>query len=155
MKQFAYKINNYVLYFDIYNSFNDKAFEDIVLNPISTLPKVLSPRKPAAVHNDDEGSVHNDDEGSVHNDEGSENDGSVDGDFVDNDYEVDDEDDDLFWDNVDDGVVDEGAAKGIVVSKGYKRNAPFGKENMATERQWDEISTDEDELELPDSDEEG
>jgi len=56
----------------------------------------------------------------------------------------------IFWDNVDDGVVDEGAGMGIVVSKGYKRNAPVGKENMA-ERQWDEISTDEDELELPDS----
>ena len=37
----------------------------------------------------------------------------------------------IFWDNVDDGVVDEGAGMGIVVSKGYKRNAPVGKENMA------------------------
>ena len=123
MKQVAYKINNFVLYFDIYNSF--KAF-------ISE-----------AVRHDDEGSNI------------SDIDGSVDGEFVDSEYEVDAEDDDLFWENVDDGVVDEGAAKGIVVSKGNKRNTPFGKENMATERQWDEISTDEDELELPDSDEEG
>jgi len=50
--------------------------------------------------------------------EGSDKDGSTDGEFVDSDYEVDDDDDDLFYDNVDDGVVDEGAAKGIVVSQG-------------------------------------
>jgi hypothetical protein len=60
-----------------------------------------------------------------------------------------------FFDNVDDGVVDEGATKGIVLSKGKKRNAPSGKENKATRREWDEFSSDEDELELPDSDEEG
>jgi hypothetical protein len=60
-----------------------------------------------------------------------------------------------FFDNVDDGVVDEGATKGIVPSKGKKRNAPSNKENKATRREWDEFSSDEDELELPDSDEEG
>ena len=62
-------------------------------------------------------------------------DGSTDGEFVDSDYEVDDDDDDLFYDNVDDGVVDEGAAKGMVLSKGKKRNAPSGKQNMATDRE--------------------
>jgi hypothetical protein len=52
-------------------------------------------------------------------------------------------------------VVDQGAAMGIVVSKGHNRNAPYGRENMQTPRQWDELSSDEDELELPDSDVEG
>jgi len=133
MKQVAYHVNNFVLYFDIYKSFKTSDWDDNVVNP----------GKPAAER-------HDDDDGDF---VASDNDGSVDGDFVDSDYEVDHEDD-LFWDNVDDGVVDEGAGMGIVVSKGYKRNAPVGKENMA-ERQWDEISTDEDELELPDSNGEG
>ncbi|XP_066347601.1 uncharacterized protein [Miscanthus floridulus] len=112
MKQVAYHVNNFVLYFDIYKSFKTSDWDDNVVNL----------GKPAAERHDD------DDEDFV----ASDNDGSVDGDFVDSDYEVDHEDDDFFWDNVDDGVVDEGA-----------------------ERQWDEISTDEDELELPDSNGEG
>ncbi|CAD6206977.1 unnamed protein product [Miscanthus lutarioriparius] len=134
IKQVAYHVNNFVLYFDIYKSFKTSDWDDNVVNP----------GKPAAER-------HDDDDGDF---VASDDDGSVDGDFVDSDYEVDHEDDDFFWDNVDDGVVDEGAGMGIVVSKGYKRNAPVGKENMA-ERQWDEISTDEDELELPDSNGEG
>ncbi|CAD6217990.1 unnamed protein product [Miscanthus lutarioriparius] len=128
MKQVAYKVKNFVLYFDQYNSLDDNAWEDIVLNPVGTLPKVLSPRKVAPERDDDVGS------------EGSDKDGSTDGEFVYSDYEVDDDDDDLFYDNVDDGMVDEGAAKGM---------------NMATDREWDEPSSDEDELELPDSNEEG
>jgi len=138
MNQFAYKIKNFVMYFDIYNSFD----KDIVLNPIGTLPKMLSPRKVPPERDD------------VGNNNNSDNDGSIDGYFLDSDYEVDDDDDDLFYDNVDDGVVDEGAAKGIVVSKGNKRNAPYGKDKMATVREWDELSSDEDELELP-AEEEG
>lgn len=133
MKQFAYKIKNFVMYFDIYSSFD----KDIMLNPIGTLPKVPLER-------DDVGNNNN-----------SDNDGSTDGNFLDSDYEVHDDDDDLFYDNVDDGVVDEGAAKGIVLSKGKKRNAPYGKEKVATVREWDELLSDEDELELPGSDEEG
>jgi len=52
-------------------------------------------------------------------------------------------------------VVDEGAAKGMILSKGKKRNAPSGKQNMAIDREWDESPSNEHELELPDSDEEG
>jgi hypothetical protein len=138
MKQFAYKIKTFVLYFDIYKSF-DKAWED------GTVPKVLvlSPRKVSPERDD------------VGNNNNSDNDGSIDGDFLDSDYEVDDDDDDIFYDNVDDGVVDEGATKGIVLSKGKKRIVPYGKGKMATDREWDELSSDEDELELPHSDEEG
>jgi len=113
MKQVAYKIKNFVLYFDQYNSLDDNAWEDIVFRD-----RKVAPQKDVDV-------------GS----EGIDKDGSTDGEFVDSDYEVDDDDDDLFYDNVDDGVVDEGAAKGIIVSKGKKRNAPYGKENMITDRE--------------------
>jgi hypothetical protein len=94
----------------------------------------------------------------IHVDEGTtntDNEGSSDVDFVDSDYELDDGDDDLFYDNVDDGVVDEGAGKGMVLSKGKNRNAQSGKGKEGADREWDELTSYEDELELPDSDEEG
>jgi hypothetical protein len=74
MKKFAYKVKNYVLYFDEYNSLDDSAWEDIVLNP-----KKVAPERDADVGN-----------------EGSDKDDITDGEFVDSDYEVVD-DDDLFF----------------------------------------------------------
>jgi hypothetical protein len=74
MKKFAYKVKNYVLYFDEYNSLDDSAWEDIVLNP-----RKVAPERDADVGN-----------------EGRDKDDSTDGEFVDNDYEVVD-DDDLFF----------------------------------------------------------
>jgi hypothetical protein len=79
---------------------------------------VLSPRKVASQRDPDVGS------------EGSDKDDSANGEFVDSDYEVHDDNDDLFYDNVDDGVVDEGATKGIMLGKGKKRNAPYDKEHV-------------------------
>jgi len=107
MKQVAFKVKNYVLYMDHYNTVDDNKFEDIVLNPIATLPAVISHRK-----------MH------VPSD-GDDSEASSDVDFVDSDYAVDDDDDDdLFCDNIDEGVIDEGASKGIVVRAGRKRFAP-------------------------------
>ena len=78
-----------------------------MLNPIATLPAVISPRK-----------MH------VPSD-GDDSEASSDVDFVDSDYAVDDDDDDdLFCDNIDEGVIDEGASKGIVVRAGRKRFPP-------------------------------
>ena len=58
--------------------FAGNMWEDIVVNPIESLPKVLSPRKvPAGIHVD---------EGTKYYD----NEGSSDVDFVDSDYELDD-----------------------------------------------------------------
>jgi hypothetical protein len=50
-------------------------------------------------------------------------------------------------------VVDEGAAKGIMVLAGKNRFAP--QDNEAVGKEWDELDSDEEELELPESDEEG
>ena len=44
MKQVAFKVKNYVLYMDHYNTV-DNNLEDIVLNPIAVLPAGISPRK--------------------------------------------------------------------------------------------------------------
>jgi hypothetical protein len=70
---------------------------------------------------------------------------SEDPDFYDSDYEVEEDDDDLFCDNVDEVV------SGQCV--------PFGKRGFASnileDEGWDEIDTDEEQLELPESDEEG
>ncbi|CAD6338844.1 unnamed protein product [Miscanthus lutarioriparius] len=107
----AFKVKNYVVYMDHYNTIDSK--EDIVFNPIATLPKVISPTKVPIPP-------------STNADDGDDSEGSSEVDFVDSDYEVDDDHDDLFCDNVDEGVVDEGAAKGIIVRAGSKRNAPTG-----------------------------
>jgi hypothetical protein len=67
---------------------------------------------------------------------------------VDWEYELDDEDDDLFADNVDEEVVDEGTAK----------RQKFGSQmrtSVGSGAQCDKLSTDEECLDLPDSNGEG
>ncbi|XP_066380780.1 uncharacterized protein [Miscanthus floridulus] len=142
MKQVAFKVKNYVLFMDHYNSIDGNNWEDIVFNPIASLPKVISSIKvpvPPRTY-----SANCDD---------SEDSSEVD--FVDSYYDVVDDDDDLFCDNVDEGVVDEGAAKGIIVRAGRNRNAPTGIDKDSASKEWDDLNSDEEELELPESDEEG
>ena len=134
MKQVAFKVKNYVLYMDHYNTVDGNNWEDIVYNPIATLPKVPAPARTECADGDD-------------------SECSSDVDFVDSDYAVRDDDDDLFCDDVDEGVVDEGAAKGIMVRAGRKRFGPVDNEPVGKE--WDELDSDEEELELPESGEEG
>jgi len=46
MNQVAHRFNSFVLYFDHHNHVAKNSYkDDIVLNPINTLPKTLSPRK--------------------------------------------------------------------------------------------------------------
>ena len=126
MKQVAFKVKNYVLYMDHYNITDSNNWEDIVFNPIATLPKVISPTKVPVPPSTDA-------------DDGGDSEGSSEVDSIDNDYEV----DDLFCDNVDKGVVHEGATKGIIVKARSKRNAPTSTDKDSAGREWDELDSDE------------
>ena len=81
MKQVAFKVKNYVVYMDHYNTIDSNNWEDTVFNPIATLPKVIGPTKVVVPPRTD----------FV---DGDDNEGSSEVDFVDSDYEV---DDDLFF----------------------------------------------------------
>jgi hypothetical protein len=139
MKQVAFKVKNYVLYLDNYNSLEGSQTEDVLYNPNTSLLKVMSPSKvPASAR-----SEYVDDDSDC----------SSDVDFADSDYDVEEDDDDLFSNNIDEAVVDEGAAKGIMVKAGHNRFGPA--DNEPSGKGWDELDSDEEELELPESDEEG
>lgn len=85
---------------------------------------------------------------------GEESDSDSDSDFVDSDYEIEDDDDDLFVENVDEDVADlgHGKSKGkkVAGSKLKRNTVPFEDSNGLNE-----LSTDEDDLQLSDSDGEG
>jgi hypothetical protein len=104
-----------------------------VANPIASLPKVISPSKVKYVENKWEkvpeyySNLNNsangvdipaDGSSTEAKDEDSGSDG--DSDFIDSDYEVGDDDDNLFVDNVDLDVIDEGVAKGKSIGKDKK-----------------------------------
>ncbi|CAN6299512.1 unnamed protein product [Urochloa humidicola] len=104
------KVKNYVLYVDHDDSIVGFSWDDIIANPVASLPKVLSPRK----SNRDDGAIGS---SEVNYDSGTEGgDSEDDQEFVDSDYEI-ENDDDLFADNVDENVVDEGVAKGKKIQK--------------------------------------
>jgi hypothetical protein len=152
------KYNKFVLYVDHDDNVAGIDWDDIVVNPITSLPKVISPRKVETIQNRLEklpsfysnlkSSTTDVDAGTCGLDSGSE-DSDSDLDFIDSDYEIDDDDDDIFIDNVDEEVLDQGVAKGKNIEKGKK--ARGNKLNQTDE----EISTDVEDLQLPDSDGEG
>lgn len=80
---------------------------------------------------------------------GAEDSDKDDSDFVDSDYEIQADDDDLFVDNCDDEVIDEGVAKGKKIGKGKK----FGYRRATPSV--DDQSTDEEDLDLHVSNDEG
>jgi hypothetical protein len=104
------RVKNFVLYVDHDDTIAGDSWDDIVSNPITSLPKVLSPRKvaymertqgeklPVFYSNLNKGTY---DDGSGA--EGSDNEDDLE--FVDSGYDLED-DDDLFVDNVDEEVVD-------------------------------------------------
>jgi len=118
------RIKNLVVYSDYEDAILSAPWDDIVLNPVAELPKVISPvkvhhvaKKPGeklpdfyknlSPHKDnDQQSEEPVQEAGIGSEEDSE-----DSDFVDTDNEVDDGDDDLFVDHVDDDVLAEGMIK--------------------------------------------
>ena len=159
---------NLVVYFDHDNNFAGINWDDIVSNPIASLPKVFSPSKVTVVENKT-GEKLPDFYSNLNNSEedvgagiaepgrgngGEESDSDSDSDLVDSDYEIEDDDDDLFVENVDEDVADLGHGKGkgkkAAGSKLKRNTVPFVDSNGLNE-----LSTDEDDLQLPDSDGEG
>ncbi|CAO2149444.1 unnamed protein product [Urochloa humidicola] len=148
MMAISHKYKNFILYVDHDDNVAGLDWDDIVVNPIGSLPKVISPRKWTDVANADAETIILG-QGSGTEDSDIESDPE----FVDSDYEIDD-DDDLFVDNIDDQVVDEGVVKGKKIGKGKKARGNRVKEKGTLDVD-DELSTDEDDLQLPESDGEG
>lgn len=160
------KVRNFVVYFDHDDNISGINWDDIVANPIASLPKVISPTKVKYVENKWEklpafySNLNNSADGFGIPTNGhsggaeDENSGSeCDSDFIDSDYEVGVGDDDLFVDNADPDVIDEGVAKGKSIGK--SKNALVSKGEYVSDREGDELTSDEDELYLPESEGEG
>ncbi|KAK3123211.1 hypothetical protein QOZ80_8AG0626300 [Eleusine coracana subsp. coracana] len=143
------RVKDLVIYFDHDDNIEGLNWDDIVANPIASLPKVFSPKK---MHNMDDArpskTIFADPEGSNFVD--SEYDSDQDSDFVDNDYDIEGDDDDLFVDNIDADVVDEGVkkkrSKKVASSRGKVQQVV-----VETVAGGEELSTDEEGLQLPDS----
>ncbi|CAN6170765.1 unnamed protein product [Urochloa humidicola] len=124
MKQVVHKIKTRVVYLDHHNHIS-KNLEDVVLNPVSELPKVVSPRKVKQIysrHGEKLPSFYASLERSEADDVGgptddSEDASSEDSDFFDSDYEVANDDDNLFMDNVDVSVDDHGVGRARKASR--------------------------------------
>lgn len=123
MNSVSHKIKNFFIYLDHTDHVSGRNHEDIVLTPRAELPEVFSPPRDdhhgsgsaggqAAAHNDaqvdDTPQVLDEEEGEEINLFEDNDDSSSDSDFVDSDYEWQDDDDDLFDDNVDGEVEDLG-----------------------------------------------
>ncbi|EEC80685.1 hypothetical protein OsI_23109 [Oryza sativa Indica Group] len=120
-------------------------WDDVVANPISELPKVLSPRKMSTA-----------DRKVPNKQDDSDSDGSLedDPDFVDSDYDISDADDDLYVDNVDVGVEDLSDCKAKFWKKA-KGSQLKGKEIVVRNSDGEEVSTDDEDLQLLDFDDDG
>lgn len=154
------RIKNLMVYFDHDDNISDLNFDDIIVNPIAELPKVLSPRKEFGTKKLNEHvptfcnevpKVFNLQKEFVDNSDSDSDGSSEDSVFVDSDYEIEAEDDDLFVDNVDVEVVDEGIAKGLK----FGNRASNKMRRSAVAEGQDDLATDEECLDLPYSDDEG
>jgi len=119
MRSVADKIKNFQLFFDHYSQIIGIDWDDVVLNPVAELPIVISPCKVSAPEKNASNKLpnfYNNLEKCIEEEEGSELSDSVSlgegSDFCDSDYDFQHGNDDLFVDNVDENVIDEGVAKG-------------------------------------------
>ncbi|EEC80683.1 hypothetical protein OsI_23107 [Oryza sativa Indica Group] len=145
MKSVVHKVKNFIIYFDQGDTIAGVDWDDVVANPISELPRVLSPRKmPTADRKVPNKQDDSDSDGSLEDDT----------DFVDSDYDISDADDDLYVDNVDMGVEDlsDCKAKSWKKAKGSQLKR---KEIVVRNSDGEEVSTDDEDLQLPDSDDDG
>jgi len=114
------RVKNLVIYVDHDGHLNGVNWDDIVMNPKAELPKVgvanISREKLPVFYNN----LQNRSETNVEAEDVTEGSDAEDADFIDSDYEVADSDDDLFVDNVDVDVLDEGASRGIRMFKWKK-----------------------------------
>ncbi|CAN6342777.1 unnamed protein product [Urochloa humidicola] len=154
MMSVVHKVKKFVLYVDHDDSIAGIECDDIVANPVCTLPKVLSPKKVEII-----GSKHCEklpefysnlkqrlvDEAGEGSDTGTGTEGSDSEDeyFIDSDYDI-EHDDDLFIDNVDEEVVDEGAAKEKKLGTGKKGTSNKGKGPLLEDGE--ELATDDEDL---------
>lgn len=113
MASIVHRVKTFVLYFDHEGTAALTDWDDVVVNPVASLPKVISPSKFG--RNNDAGTCV-DDNLIDHSDAGDASE------FVDSDYEIDD-DDVLFVDNVDDDIRDAGVDTGSKRGKGTRKAA--------------------------------
>ncbi|EEC74905.1 hypothetical protein OsI_10840 [Oryza sativa Indica Group] len=115
MASMVEKFRTLVVYIDHDDKVAGIDWDDIIDNPGTPLPKVISPNKVNCVEKiivESSNSKRDQQEDDCdEEDSGTESDDS-DEEFYDSDYELDDGDDDLFVDYVDENVIDEGVAKG-------------------------------------------
>ena len=150
MKQITHKVKNFVLYFD-HNNLVAKNSDDVVLDPIAVLPKVVSPSKVTHIDKTEGEKLpafysnlkrREDDAYDKVSGGETESEDEEDSDFVDSDYEVSDDDFDLYVDNVEEeGETSKGASKG-------KKSEKVGLVSYDIDGEY--ASTD-DELELPET----
>lgn len=177
MASMVEKFRTLVVYIDHDDKVAGIDWDDIIDNPGTPLPKVISPNKVNCVEKiigesskqqegnlkeqssrQQQGSRQQQSNLKEHNnreqqeDDCDEEDSGTESDdsdeeFYDSDYELDDGDDDLFVDYVDENVIDEGVAKGKKILKGKKARGSRLKGNLAIVPRGDE-SEDTDEEEL-------
>lgn len=159
-------VKNLVVYFDHDDSIAWAPWDDNVANSVAQLPMIISPVKLQHIHKEEDEklpdfytnlrhrmNVQNEDSSPVveEKENVSEDDSEGDSNFMDSDCEFMGGDDDLFVDHVDENVEDEGVAKGKKIAKGKKARGSRlkGLELVVTNDGGEDISTDEEGLQLP------
>lgn len=146
------RVKDLVIFLDHDDNIDGINWDDIVANPITSLPKVNREEKGAGEKLPDFYSNLNSKMDDVPAEELEVEDDSDDPDFVDSDYEIEDGDDDLFMDNVDGEVTEEAIRKSKKAAGSKLKGQQFAGQTFWVDG---EVSTDEEGLQLPDSDDEG